>query len=89
MKATLTAGAALRIVKNERLLCVNCLSSGEGPNEKSVYCFLSNGSKLKNKEQFCDEGTWLINGKVVGFKEGFQMLYDSDKSVAGNKEIKT
>jgi hypothetical protein len=88
MNATLTSGAALRIVKNERLLCVNCLSSGEGSNEESVYCFLSNEPKLKSKNQFCEEGTWLINGKVVGFKEGFQMLYDNDKSIAGDKEIK-
>ena len=74
MKATLTGGAALRIIKNERLLCVNCLSSGDGPNEESVYCYLNPDPKIKQKDQFCDKGNWLINGKVFGFKEGFQFL---------------
>jgi hypothetical protein len=79
--------AALRIVRNEKLLCRNCLSSSEGPVDSLVYCHLNLENKTSNKDTFCPFGTWIIDGKVVDFRTGFQMLYDKDKSIGKEKEI--
>ena len=86
-KRTLTSHTALRTVKNEKLLCVACLKSSEGPDDRVVYCHLSNEPQIRAKEHYCAQGIWLINGAVVDFKEGFQMVYDKDRSVAESKEI--
>jgi hypothetical protein len=66
------------------------LSSGEAANEElHVLCHLDNEDpKLKKKEHFCTEGTWIINGKVVGFRDGFQLLYNDNPDVGKDKEIK-
>jgi hypothetical protein len=88
MKTMVTSGTALRIIKNETLLCQNCLSSGPGPNEESVQCFLNPETKVKYKTQFCPQGLWIINGQVMGFKEGFQKVYTDDPSLGNDKEIK-
>lgn len=77
---------ALRIIKNEELLCKNCLKSGpcyhvqEGVDDedKLVNCCLGNKSKYMAGNNFCAQGLWVINGKAVDFKEGFQMIYDAE-----------
>lgn len=78
---------ALRIIRNEALFCKNCLSSGAGPTESSVYCFLTQTTEIRGKEQFCAQGTWVINGEVVDFKTGFQKIYNKDKSIGSGKEL--
>jgi hypothetical protein len=88
MKTMVTSGTALRIIKNETLLCQNCLSSGPGPNEESIQCFLNPEPKVKHKTQFCTQGKWIINGEVMNFNEGFQKVYNKDNSLGENKEIK-
>ena len=93
-KRTLTNSTALRVVKNEKLLCENCLKSGPlnihekniGDDEQAVYCYLHDEPKIKAKAHYCTDGLWLINGKAVDFKEGFQMVYDK-AGVKHPKEI--
>lgn len=82
-----TNGTALRVVKNEKVICTNCLSSGAGPSPETVYCFLNHTEAVvKGKDMFCPHGTWLVNGKVMDFKEAFQAVYDKDKT-GEEKEI--
>jgi hypothetical protein len=82
MSNTISSGASLRIIKNEKLFCKNCLNSGAGPVDEAVYCFLNPNPELKNKEQFCAQGLWLILGEVLDFKQAFQKVYsNSEKEV--------
>jgi hypothetical protein len=84
MPQSINSGASLLIVKNEKLLCLNCLNSGAGPVEEAVYCYLNPTAEVKQKSQFCAQGLWLIDGEVLEFKQAFQKVYDKSE-----KEVKT
>ena len=94
-KPVVKSSTALRIVKNEKLLCVNCLKSGPlapaqvgmGDEDQAINCYLNDEPKIKAKVHYCTQGLWMINGKVVDFKEGFQMIYDKEGG-ENPKEIK-
>lgn len=102
---TLENKTALRVIKNERLLCENCLKSGpleiprrslpvdeygdvisDKDTDVAIYCYLDSEPQIKAKTHYCTQGLWMINGKVVDFKEGFQMIYDK-KGGGHPKEI--
>jgi hypothetical protein len=80
---TISNGASLLIVKNEKLLCLNCLNSGAGPVEEAVYCYLNPNPEVKQKSQFCAQGLWLVTGEVLDFKQAFQKVYNNSE-----KEVK-
>lgn len=90
---TVKNSMALRVVKNEKLLCSNCLKSGPADvgEDQAVYCYLNDEAKVKHRDHYCAEGLWLVDGNVMEFKEAFQKIYDRVKDTTGKenpKEIK-
>ena len=82
---TLQAGTALKIIKNEKVLCESCLFSkpdctilNEHLGEEWVECHVLTDVKPKKKNDFCKEGLWRINGKVMEFKEAFEATYKEE-----------
>lgn len=89
------SNTALRIVKNEKLLCLNCLKSGPldpaqtgmGDDDVAINCYLTEEPKIKARDNYCAQGLWIVNGKVMDFKEAFQLIYDQHGSGGHPKEI--
>ena len=87
MRKRVTQSLQLRIVKNNRLSCKDCLVSKPAQTDKLILCLLDGSPQEKAADSFCPQGWWIVEGAVRDFKDAFRKLYATE-GMGSDKEIK-
>lgn len=76
---TIYGGASLRVIENKELLCNNCIL-GKQERSNTIVCHLNQDEKRVESKHFCGQGMWILDGKVMDFKEAWAYINKEDKS---------
>lgn len=66
----------LQVVGEEHLVCQQCLFGAQLAHG-ILRCQVDPKTIEKAEREFCSRGLWLINARIVGFKEGFNILTEA------------